>query len=323
MISCGGSSVVTWRATWAQTFATAMAALALSSGCEQAGQRPLPSKGLVAEAAASPEGRHAPSARAPTAAPQRSAPAAPAQDAGAVDTCPAEAVRIEDFCIDRYEAHLARRMHDGSLVPRPPEQRPSDWDNIVARSAKGVLPQAYISRIEAARACANAGKRLCSLREWYRACRGRRNTVYPYGPRYESRRCNVGKPHLLSLLAGANPRAWSYERDFNNPELSKRPGFLARTGEYAGCASDHGVHDQVGNLHEWVSDRVDASLDRKLPLEPPIRRALARSTGKGVFMGGFYSTQQEHGDGCNFVTTAHEPAYHDYSTGFRCCRSVH
>jgi formylglycine-generating enzyme required for sulfatase activity len=319
-----------WPAAAAEALATALGALVLSSACglipeEPPGERALATKGLLAEAAASP-GRgplpSAPSVRAPAPAAQGSSPAASAFQPGGVKACPAEAVQVEDFCIDRYEAHLVRRIRDGSLVPHPPEQRPSDWDNVVARSAKGVLPQAYISRIEAARACENAGKRLCSLREWYRACRGQRNTVYPYGARYESRRCNVGKPHLLSLLAGANPRAWSYERDFNNPELSKKPGFLARTGEYEGCASDHGVHDQVGNLHEWVSDRVDASLDGKLPLEPPIRRALARSTGKGVFMGGFYSTQQEHGEGCNFVTTAHEPAYHDYSTGFRCCRSI-
>jgi hypothetical protein len=36
-------------------------------------------------------------------------------------------------------------------------------------------------------------------------------------------------------------------------------------------------------------------------------------------MGGFYSTTDQHGAGCAYTTIAHEPSYHDYSTGFRCC----
>ena len=81
-----------------------------------------------------------------------------------------------------------------------------------------------------------------------------------------------------------------------------------------------GVFDLVGNLHEWVADRVDASIAQKLPLKTGIRARLGRNSGKGIFMGGFFSTSNEHGDGCEFVTMAHEPRYHDYSTGFRCCK---
>jgi hypothetical protein len=36
-------------------------------------------------------------------------------------------------------------------------------------------------------------------------------------------------------------------------------------------------------------------------------------------MGGFFSTHEQLGPGCKYVTYAHEPSYHDYSTGFRCC----
>jgi hydroxymethylpyrimidine/phosphomethylpyrimidine kinase len=39
-------------------------------------------------------------------------------------------------------------------------------------------------------------------------------------------------------------------------------------------------------------------------------------------MGGFFSTKSEHGDGCTFTTAAHDVRYHDYSTGFRCCRDA-
>ena len=56
----------------------------------------------------------------------------------------------------------------------------------------------------------------------------------------------------------------------------------------------------VGNLHEWVADP------------------------SGTFYGGYYQdvSSKGHGEGCGYLTTAHEARYHDYSTGFRCCADV-
>jgi formylglycine-generating enzyme required for sulfatase activity len=212
-----------------------------------------------------------------------------------------------------------RRRDDGSLAPHPAYLRPTQGV-FVASSAPGVRPQAYNSRVEAASACENANKRLCSVTEWYRACRGANDTTYPYGAGFVPGRCNVGRPHLLSILHGSDPKAWQYDAHFNDPELDQRPGFLANTGEFVGCVSTYGAYDLVGNLHEWVSDRVDTSLVTKIPLTDGLKKRLRANTGKGIFMGGFFSTTNQHGRGCDFVTMAHEPAYHDYSTGFRCCK---
>jgi formylglycine-generating enzyme len=233
--------------------------------------------------------------------------------------CPTEMAFTAGTCMDRYEARLLERGEDGSLMPFPPFARPKQG-TFVAEARAGVRPQGYISQLEAAGACQNAGKRLCTLSEWYRTCRGELDTLYPYGATFVRGRCNVGKPHLLSMLHGTDPRAWSYETAFNDPELDRRPGFLAETGAYSGCVTSAGVFDLVGNLHEWVADRVDASIAQKLPLKSGIRARIGRNLGKGVFMGGFFGTTNEHGDGCEFVTMAHEPSYHDYSTGFRCCK---
>jgi formylglycine-generating enzyme required for sulfatase activity len=241
--------------------------------------------------------------------------------AGPRDLCPPEMAFSEGFCMDRFEGRLLERGADGALSPFPPFARPKQG-TFVAESRAGVRPQAYISQLEAARACENAGKRLCKLNEWYRACRGEHDTRYPYGAAYVRGRCNVGKPHLLTLLHGSDPNAWSYEKAFNDPELDRRPGFLAETAEYSGCVSSAGIFDLVGNLHEWVADRVDASIAEKLPLQAGIRARIAHNRGKGVFMGGFFSTTNEHGKGCEFVTMAHEASYHDYSTGFRCCKDL-
>ncbi|WP_437952193.1 SUMF1/EgtB/PvdO family nonheme iron enzyme [Sorangium sp. So ce296] len=234
-------------------------------------------------------------------------------------SCPADMVLVGGFCIDRYEAHLVTDA-GGELAVHPHFKRPEPGVRYVARSEAGVFPQAYISRVEAKAACAAAGKRLCTRREWQRACRGNGVHRYPYGPRGERGRCNTGKAHLLREVFGEHPPGgWSYERHFNSPELNQTPGFLARSGDHAGCASELGVHDMIGNLHEWVSDMVDHELVMRMQTEGVERRAQPWHEGNGVFMGGFFSTTSELGPGCYFTTIAHEPAYHDYSTGFRCC----
>jgi len=244
--------------------------------------------------------------------------APPALDVQETPTCPAGMAKIEGFCIDRYEAHLVARNRSGDLGPHPHFQRPEEGVTYEARSDPGVFPQAYVSRIESRAACANVEKRLCSKREWQRACKGALGTTYPYGQRWQPKRCNAEKPHLLTLHFGADPRRWAYAQ-FNDPKLSQEPGFLARSGDHAGCTGDAGVYDLVGNLHEWVSDTADATLKARLDTEGISRAFQYWSPGNGVFMGGFYSTQGELGPGCNFTTIAHEPGYHDYSTGFRCC----
>jgi len=155
------------------------------------------------------------------------------------------------------------------------------------------------------------------MNEWRRACRGGRGSLYPYGSRYQGKTCSSGKPHLLERL-GHNPHLWSYE-DFNNPKLDQEPGFLDPTGQNDRCVTSEGVFDLVGNLHEWVSDTVDERLMLRLSRDGVKRHRQPWRDGNGVFLGGFFSTKTEHGPGCTFVTVAHEPRYHDYSTGFRCC----
>jgi formylglycine-generating enzyme required for sulfatase activity len=229
-------------------------------------------------------------------------------------------VLVERTCVDRYEAHLLEEGADGKLLQHPAHLRP-ERKRYVAASSAGRKPQAFICQLEATSACENAGKRLCTVTEWHRACTGPKGTTYPYGRTYQARRCNVGKPHLLSMLHGPSASNWSYA-DFNDPKLAQVPGFLALAGEYADCQSSEGVHDMVGNLHEWVADRVDHTLASKLPSLARAKRRIGRHPGNGIFMGGFFSTLNQHGEGCDFTTAAHGVGYHDYSTGFRCCKDV-
>jgi formylglycine-generating enzyme len=77
------------------------------------------------------------------------------------------------------------------------------------------------------------------------------------------------------------------------------------------------VSDMVGNLHEWVADPVSTRIAEEVPLANGVHN-LGRD-GSGAFMGGYFSSQGEHGKGCAYTTATHSPDYHDYSIGFRCC----
>jgi formylglycine-generating enzyme required for sulfatase activity len=82
----------------------------------------------------------------------------------------------------------------------------------------------------------------------------------------------------------------------NDPRLNQLPGGLAPTGKFKKCRNGFDVYDMVGNLHEWTAAK------------------------SGTFRGGYYLDTHINGDGCDYRTTAHDAKYHDYSTGFRCCK---
>lgn len=232
--------------------------------------------------------------------------------------CPPEMAQIGLFCVDRHEAHLVVRDAHDALRLHPYYERPVTGVVYEARSAPGFFPQAYVSRIEATAACEAAGKRLCSHREWLRACQGPTGRRYPYGETEARGACNNGKEHLFSKVFGHDPHKWAHSA-FNSPELNREPGFLTRAGEKTGCESEDGVFDMVGNVHEWVADTVTLPFMERLGNDGIYRHSQPWRPGNAIFAGGFYATASEHGPGCHFVTVAHNRRYHDYTTGFRCC----
>ena len=83
------------------------------------------------------------------------------------------------------------------------------------------------------------------------------------------------------------------DRTLNDPRANQMANTVEATGAAAACTNDYGVHDMVGNVHEWTDD--------------------------GSFRGGYYLDTKLNGPGCDYRTTAHAKTYYDYSTGFRCC----
>jgi hypothetical protein len=214
--------------------------------------------------------------------------------------CPAGMAFVGDFCIDRWEATVVEVDAKGGEHAHSPYVI-VDGLNVRAKTAPGVVPQGYISQVQATQACASAGKRLCTADEFHLACEGPdASNWYPYGGEtHIAGYCNEGKGSMVPYYYGSNPANWTYA-DFNDPRLNQIDGGLARTGSYPHCVSPYGLSDCVGNLHEWGADPADAN-------------------GHGRFRGGFYGDAEVNGHGCLYTTSAHELTYHDYSTGFRCC----
>ncbi len=241
--------------------------------------------------------------------------------------CPVWMVRVPDppadFCIDRFEDHVAE-LRDGREYPHFPSLRPRKGMKLVAKASPDSYPQSSVNLFQAAQACFNAGKRLCSMREWKTACMGVSRTTYPYGNTEVGGVCNTRKPHLLSELHGSSNSKWTRE-DMDDPLINQILGYLGRPGEYSGCVSSFGAYDMVGNLHEWVIDLVDERLAASMPYlgkEKRSGKGPKSAVGNGIFMGGFASSANQNGNGCNYATIAHLPDHHDYSVGFRCCADV-
>ena len=201
------------------------------------------------------------------------------------------------YCIDRWEASLEEVNDTGRDVKAFSPYESVAGHKVRAVSKAGVVPQAYISRNEAHDACKASKKRLCSETEWVRACEGKQPTTFPYGDDRKAGYCNDhGRAPLATLYAGTD--AHTYE-PMNDPRLNQLPGTVARTGQFTHCKSSFGAFDMVGNVHEWVDDP------------------------SGTFRGGYYLDTSINGEGCHYKTVAHDAAYHDYSTGFRCCADPH
>ena len=216
--------------------------------------------------------------------------------------CPADMALVEDrVCVDKWEATLVERFDGGERAWSPFLAIDGHESSMRAVSKAGVVPQAYISGDQAARACRTSGKRLCRADEWEAACRGPAKTTFPYGSERKAGACNddiralhpVGEiAQLLSI-----PRDEMWHGAMNSPLINQLEGGLLPTGERSFCTNGYGVYDMVGNLHEWIDDP------------------------DGTFRGGYYMDTTKNGDGCNYSTQAHDFTYHDYSTGFRCCQS--
>lgn len=161
--------------------------------------------------------------------------------------CPPDSVRVGPTCVDKYEASvwevpagslgLIQKIKAGTVtlteLQAGASQRGATSDNygpgcpdtgngcvsFYAVSIAGVTPSRFLTWFQAAAAARNAGKRLPTNAEWQAAA--------------------LGTP--------------------DGSPCKTTGGIAAATGSAAGCVSDVGAFDMVGNLVEWVADWVPLS----------------------------------------------------------------
>ncbi len=211
-------------------------------------------------------------------------------EAPGTEGCPSGMLRVDTFCLDRYEASLVYTADGGSFSP----YHNPGMSAVRAVSIEGAVPQGYIDGDQAQAACEASGKRLCTDTEWLRACRGPNDFVYPYGDVDMLGVCNDHRAvhPAVELFGTTDPSIYSH---LDNACLDQLPSSLDKAGANPGCVTSEGAYDMMGNLHEWTADPA------------------------GTFRGGYYVDTKLNGSGCLYVTTAHDTLHWDYSTGFRCC----
>ncbi|HEX9295164.1 MAG TPA: SUMF1/EgtB/PvdO family nonheme iron enzyme [Polyangiaceae bacterium] len=252
-------------------------------------------------------------------------------EAGIGRRCPKDMVDVAGrLCIDRYEDSLVddatgerlsphyppepgvplrifARWDEERLATGPPSARAMPLPAIpdVERgesfrprsvSLRGVLPQGYVNGRVAAEACERAKKRLCTHEEWQFACRGERQTKYPYGGEYRAGVCNVYRAAHPAQLLHENASLGHSDPRLGLVQAEDGP-LLRPTGSTKECKSRWGkdaIYDMVGNEDEWIDDP------------------------EGTFVGGFFSRGTK--EGCDSIVTVHPISHWDYSIGFRCCR---
>ena len=157
----------------------------------------------------------------------------------------------------------------------------------VAAVGKHQIPATRMSWFAASDACAAAGKRMCTEKEWVAACQGAlpvddddngqyaddliEGNTYPYADYHEVGYC------------------WDGKTDHEK----YRPVY---TGEMAGCVTAQGVYDLTGNVEEWVGETAE----------------------KAVLLGGAYDTDKDHAR-CYRRNDTFGPGLANVRTGFRCC----
>ncbi|MEI8256701.1 MAG: SUMF1/EgtB/PvdO family nonheme iron enzyme [Deltaproteobacteria bacterium] len=210
-----------------------------------------------------------------------------------VGGCPAGMLRVDTFCIDRFEASLEEVHADGTRASWSPYYNPGTR-RMRAVSLRGAVPQGYIDGDQSGAACAEAGKRLCTDTEWLRVCRSAAGYTYPYGNARVPGVCNDARATHPAIQCFGTSAAWIWS-EIGYAGINQQADTVALTGAHAGCVTTEGAFDMMGNVHEWTADPA------------------------GTFRGGYYVDTVINGNGCLYATTAHNTLHWDYSTGFRCC----
>ncbi len=176
-----------------------------------------------------------------------------------------------------------------------------EWPNqqgmrpaIAMTGAASIFDRANGLVMDAETLCKTVGKRPCELDEWIAACRGPRGSDYPFGSKLPERKPTPEE-------AKCNYAQFYQEPDerkvFLRDEAELKRLNQADPSGTRGCRSASGAEDMMGNVEEWI-------------------RCPTWLSPNGWCLAGRYWSIPEP---CYRMVTDHDPGWHYYETGFRCC----
>ncbi len=233
--------------------------------------------------------------------------------------CPVDMIFVSTakggFCIDKYEASVSEYCPYPEPINAAQTQANIDDPDKKCKpmAISGKKPWTNISQNQAARACAKAGKRLASNKEWLQAALGTPDATENWGPDD----CQV------------------------NNNWDKQPGL---TGSGKKCVSFVGAYDMIGNVWEWVDGAVqNGKIDgQELPAQGFVQAinediAMPADTGvngnneyyndyfwlkqkdtRAIARGGYWNNKKEAGQYAVYAVLP--PAAEGAGVGFRCAK---
>jgi iron(II)-dependent oxidoreductase len=161
-------------------------------------------------------------------------------------------VRLGAYWIGRTEVTNAQYQ---AFVKATGHRPPDYWQGGNPSPALMNYPVVGVKWEDAWAYCEWAGGRLPTELEWEKAARGTDGRVYPWGNRWNCRRCRcfealVGRPYFTMVEHKKAYGAWSKRHDV----LLEGP---APVGSHPGDVSPYGCFDMTGNVQEWCGDWHD------------------------------------------------------------------
>ena len=165
-------------------------------------------------------------------------------------------------------------------------------------NVKGQVPQSWMNWDGIKAACEAENKRLCTKSEWTFACEGPTIQPYPYGDGYhrDDNACNIDNPMPDGITVHD-------ARSPQSPVARVLQGLLVPSGAKAACVSPFGVHDQVGNIDEFIYNPAGGEHPGHAPYV------------SGLVGGHVFGVRNN----CRAITDAHNEQFRWYETGGRCC----